>query len=561
MTKMPIPQSLHLVSLFTLLSLLTPSLAANIAAWKSRSVYQTMTDRFARTDGSTTHACNTTAGLYCGGTWRGTINHLDYIQGMGFDAVMISPIIENIDGRVSYGEAYHGYWPLNLYNLNDHFGTHQDLLDLSDALHDRGMYLMMDTVINNMAYMTDGEDPATDIDYSVFTPFNNSDYFHSYCKITDWNNYTNAQLCQTGDDKVALPDLYTEHKNVQELLIDWANEVIKTYSIDGLRIDAAKHVNPGFLKTFGDAVDMFVTGEVLQREVDTICTYMDDYIQSVPNYPIYYSMLDAFTQANVTSLFEQVEIVKNQCNDVTKFVSFSENHDVARVPSFNDDMAIAKNVLTFTMLYDGIPMIYQGQEQHLSGDGTPKNRQAIWLSDYNTNSELYKLLGQLNALRKHVISLGTDYLDESTVPLYRGQIELAFSKGVEGRQIIMLLSGQGSKGDEYTLSLPISFNAGTTVTEVLSCTNYTTVASGERAGELDVKMDKGEPKVFFPAELMEGSGLCGHAKGNVSFTKLVTGQDAVVDSAAGSLTAYRSSGAAAAVFGLLSVVAAGLLGL
>lgn len=30
--------------------------------------------------------------------------------------------------------------------LNHHFGTPQDLLDLSQALHNRGMYLMVDVV-------------------------------------------------------------------------------------------------------------------------------------------------------------------------------------------------------------------------------------------------------------------------------------------------------------------------------------------------------------------------------------------------------------------------------
>lgn len=335
----------HFVCGTILLSLSNSAWAASTAAWKPRSIYQTMTDRFARTDGSTTAACNTTAGLYCGGTWRGTINHLDYIQGMGFDAVMISPIMKNVQGRVSYGEAYHGYWPLDLYTLNSHFGTHQDLLDLSDALHSRDMYLMMDTVINNMAYVTNGDDPATAIDYSILKPFNNADYFHPYCKITDWNNYTNAQLCQTGDNKVALPDLYTEHTEVQETLESWAKEMISTYSIDGLRIDAAKHVNDDFLKKFSDAVDIFVTGEVLQREVSTICKYQNNYIGSVPNYPIYYSMLDAFTMGNTSSLQEQVGAIKTSCKDVTALVSFSENHDVARIPSMNDDISVRLSLI------------------------------------------------------------------------------------------------------------------------------------------------------------------------------------------------------------------------
>lgn len=61
--------------------------ALSPAEWRSQSIYQVLTDRFARTDGSTTAACNTQDGVYCGGTWQGIINKLDYIQNMGFTAV------------------------------------------------------------------------------------------------------------------------------------------------------------------------------------------------------------------------------------------------------------------------------------------------------------------------------------------------------------------------------------------------------------------------------------------------------------------------------------------
>ncbi|KAJ5690457.1 glycoside hydrolase superfamily [Penicillium macrosclerotiorum] len=501
-----------------------------------------MTDRFARTDGSTTSPCNTTEGIYCGGTWRGTIDHLDYIQGMGFDAVMISPIIENIAGRASYGEAYHGYWPLDLYSLNSHFGTSQDLLSLSEALHSRGMYLLMDTVINNMAYMTNGSDPATHVDYSVFTPFNNSDYFHAACNITDWDNFTNAQLCQTGDWEVALPDLFTEHIDVQTLLETWAQDIIKKYSVDGLRVDAAKHVSPGFLKNFGHAVGGFMTGEVYQREVSIICDYQENYIGSVPNYPVYFSILEAFTKGNTSSLALKVEEMKNSCPDVTALVSFSENHDLARIAGLTEDISvsipypnafdylpsliellllkIAKNTLTFTILFDGIPMIYQGQEQHFNGTGQPENREAVWLSSYNNGTELYHLIATLNRIRKHAYSLDPGYLDLPTRTVFQGGSELGFYKGVEGRQVLMLLSTQGINGGSYPVGMPVSFNAGTAVTEVLGCTAYEV----DDVGQLTVNMAKGEPRVFFPSHLMEGSGLCGYSSKNVSYTQLVTGQ-------------------------------------
>ena len=62
-------------------------LAATPAEWRSRIIYQAMTDRFARTDGSTTVPCNVEDYAYCGGTWQGLIDKLDYIQDMGFTAV------------------------------------------------------------------------------------------------------------------------------------------------------------------------------------------------------------------------------------------------------------------------------------------------------------------------------------------------------------------------------------------------------------------------------------------------------------------------------------------
>lgn len=88
-------------SLLHLAGCLTP------AQWRSQSIYQVMTDRFARTDGSTTASCTTSQGIYCGGTWAGLINKLDYIQNMGFTAIWISPIPEQLSGNSNDGASYH----------------------------------------------------------------------------------------------------------------------------------------------------------------------------------------------------------------------------------------------------------------------------------------------------------------------------------------------------------------------------------------------------------------------------------------------------------------------
>ena len=36
---------------------------------------------------------------------------------MGFDAIWISPVVDNYDG------GYHGYWARNMYDVNKNFGS------------------------------------------------------------------------------------------------------------------------------------------------------------------------------------------------------------------------------------------------------------------------------------------------------------------------------------------------------------------------------------------------------------------------------------------------------
>jgi alpha-amylase len=169
------------------LALTQTTLAASGSQWASRSIYQVLTDRFARTDGSTTFPCNTADRVYCGGTFKGIQNQLDYIQNMGFDAVWISPVTAQLRGKTAYGYAYHGYWQRDLYEINPQFGTSEDLRDLSDALHERGMYLMVDIVVNHNG----ARGPVKDIDYGVYNPFDAKKYYHPYCLI-DFNDINNA---------------------------------------------------------------------------------------------------------------------------------------------------------------------------------------------------------------------------------------------------------------------------------------------------------------------------------------------------------------------------------
>lgn len=132
-----------LKTLILLFSLCGSSLLHTLEEWRSRIIYQLITDRFARTDGSTQPCADLSA--YCGGSWKGIEDQLDYIKGMGFDAIWISPIPENLNND------YHGYAALNWNNVNPHFGTSADLKSMVDTAHSKGIWIMLDVVANHVA--------------------------------------------------------------------------------------------------------------------------------------------------------------------------------------------------------------------------------------------------------------------------------------------------------------------------------------------------------------------------------------------------------------------------
>lgn len=125
---------------------------------------------------------------------------------------------------------------------------------------------------------------------------------------------------------------------------------------------------------------------------------------------------------------------------------------------------------------------------------------------------------KLNAIRKHAARIDSNYVTTESRSVFVGSSEIAFIKGTEGLQVMIILNNQGSQGSAYELTLPLSYNAGLQVTEVLNCKNYTL----NNMGELTVDMDNGEPRVFYPTEYMEGSGLCGWSASNVSLATIKT---------------------------------------
>jgi len=93
---------------------------------------------------------------------------------MGFDAIWISPVVTNYPG------GYHGYWATDFYTINANFGSAQDLKDLVNACHSRGIWVMVDVVANHVG--------PIGTNYASVNPFNKAEHYHTNCDINNWNN-------------------------------------------------------------------------------------------------------------------------------------------------------------------------------------------------------------------------------------------------------------------------------------------------------------------------------------------------------------------------------------
>jgi len=390
--------------------------------WKTRTLYQIVTDRFATSDGSTPECTDLLN--YCGGTFKGIERNLDYIQGMGFNAIWISPTIENSEG------GYHGYWYKNFYGINNNFGTEQDFHDLVKACHDRDIWVMVDVVPNHVTPV------PNNTDFSQIVPFNDAKYYHHPILPCRWvfdnqpDNHTALELCWLW----GLPDLDHENEEVSKMLLDWIHDFVQTYKIDGLRADAVRHVPKWFWTEFTKAAGVFVIGEVFKAETDFVAEYQGP-LDSLLNFPLQDRLYKAFHEGeSMDGLKEYYSDANKIWPDITVIGNFIDNHDIPRYLFENDDIPGLKASYAFAFCSVGIPSCYYGDEQAFNGGIDPANRETLW-GHMDTNSDMYQFFKSLNGFRKDTGFYNFEQIerlaDQSFYSFSRGLYFFAFTNSKE----------------------------------------------------------------------------------------------------------------------------------
>lgn len=421
--------------------------------WRDQVIYLLMIDRFA--DGDPT---NNDQGMgeydprdrsrYSGGDLKGVTSRLDYLQSLGVTTVWTTPPVANQwwSQLAGYG-GYHGYWARDFTRIDEHYGTLQDYQDLSCALHRRGMFHVMDIVVNHTGDFfnydaapapgkpADGyrsSNPASPTDAPLNYPFNLNDPRREQDRALGIYNWTpklenfNDRQAELTQQLSMLDDINTRSPLVRQAFKDIFGTWIEQGGVDAFRVDTVKYVEPEFFEDFLHApdgiiqraartgrTDFLVFGEVKENAPafsvageDKMALYFGDPAKptfpSLINFPLQEELVRVLAQGLPTAaLSYRLDAMVRYNPDPTLATNFVDNHDVPRFLS-QGNLDGFKQALALTFTLPGIPMLYQGNEQAIA-----ETRKAMFAGGYgtehdlfDTESEMYHFIRRLADIRK-----------------------------------------------------------------------------------------------------------------------------------------------------------------
>ncbi|MCZ7413962.1 MULTISPECIES: pullulanase-type alpha-1,6-glucosidase [unclassified Streptomyces] len=350
-------------------------------------------DRGGLTGGrATTGFDPTDKGYYQGGDLRGLIDRLDYIEGLGTTAIWMAPIFENkpVQGEGEHASAgYHGYWITDFTRVDPHFGTNDELRELVDAAHDKGMKVFFDVITNHTAdvvgyegdsthylsqgafpYLTKDGEPFDDADHAGGTSFPevDEDSFprtpvvpedEKDLKVPAWLNdptmyHNRGDSTFAGEssghgDFAGLDDLWTERPEVVEGMERIYQRWVRDFGIDGFRVDTVKHVNMEFWTQWATALDayaakrgnedFFMFGEVYSADPAVTAPYVTQgRLDSTLDFP-FQSAARTFASRSgdpgaLSDVLAQDYRYTTARSNAYEQVTFLGNHDMGRIGTF-----------------------------------------------------------------------------------------------------------------------------------------------------------------------------------------------------------------------------------
>lgn len=369
--------------------------------------------------------------FFHGGDFVGITEKLDYIKGLGFNAIWVSPPVKNYSMAFN-SAAYHGYAGVDFTTTDSRFGTESEFAQMVSEAHKRGMKIFVDVVVNHTAdviqyksgdysYVETSLIPYKDSQGNKFqiTPqilrnFPKLSLTKSFPKIPtqsptaeniknpaflrDMTNYHNrGDSTFSGEsmlmgDFYGLDDVFTEKPEVVKGWINTWSGWIDKFDIDGMRIDTYRHVNDEFWAQFIPAIQKAaankgksrfpIFGEVFEADPSVTSYYVKEVsAPSVLDFS-FQSVVSKFSALGynavaLADLFNADDYYTSSTFTANGLVTFLGNHDMGRIgmiinkinPVLSDKALFERDALAHAMLFylRGAPVLYYGDEKGLIG--------------------------------------------------------------------------------------------------------------------------------------------------------------------------------------------------
>ena len=420
--------------------------------------------------------------IFQGGNLKGVTRRLNYIKGLGANAIWLSPILKN---RAEKSDSYHGYGIQNFLEVDPRFGSREDLQKLVHEAHARDMYVILDIILNhsgdNWAYPGDfpyfyssqangpfdfgfwresGATANAQANRAVWPiELQRPECYKRRGQIVDWNDSEQA----INGDFLSLKELDIRRPDVLDTLIKAYKHWIAVADIDGFRVDTVKHMESSATAIFCNAIreyarrigkhNFFIFGEIVADDA-TLQRYLGrnsriegtnerfPSLDAALDFPLYFILEETLKGfLNPALLRERYDRFKTEYADHGEagqyFVTFVDNHDQMARPyrrfmhanPFPEQAALAAGYL---LTSPGVPCLYYGTEQGFDGGGDNDSyvRECMFGGEW----------GAFDSRQRHFFKPGNS--------IYKRIAEIAAVRRVEpalryGRQYFREISGNG----------------------------------------------------------------------------------------------------------------------
>ena len=327
---------------------------------------------------------------------------LDHMSKLGSDCLLLNPVFESIS---------HGYDTTDYKKVDCRLGDNQDLVDLVDACHSRGIKVLLDGVFNHVGR-----------DFWAFKDVQEKRWDSPYAGWfeIDWNGNTEWDDGFSYTTWQGVPYLVKlNHSNFE--LNDYLAEVIRgwehDFDIDGLRLDVAYCLDRGFLgylRTVANELsdkrgDKFLLlgetmfGDYNQWMGDSLC-------DTVTNYECYKGLWSSMNSANMHEVAYALERQSGShpwdLYTGKHLIDFVDNHDVPRIATQLADKKQLKPLYGLLFGMAGVPCVYYGSEWGIEGEqkfGDHELRPALEEPEWNELTDWISELAKARSASKAIV--------------------------------------------------------------------------------------------------------------------------------------------------------------